>query len=59
MFFASGTGSLAASVDLNDVHDPVGDLNQNLKVALGYKTADPLAARSAAWAIARTWRAAS
>lgn len=38
MFFASGAGSLAASVDLNDVHDPVGDLNQNLKVALGYKT---------------------
>jgi hypothetical protein len=38
VFFASGAGSLAASVDLNDVHDPVGDLNQNLKVALGYKT---------------------
>ncbi|HEY0680854.1 MAG TPA: conjugal transfer protein TraF [Steroidobacter sp.] len=38
MFFASGAGSLAASVDLNDVHDPVGDLNQNMKVALGYKT---------------------
>jgi hypothetical protein len=38
VFFASGRGSLAASVDLNDVHDPVGDLNQNLKVALGYKT---------------------
>lgn len=38
VFFASGKGSLAASVDLNDVHDPVGDLNQNLKVALGYKT---------------------
>ena len=38
LFFASGRGSLAASVDLNDVHDPVGDLNQNAKVALGYKT---------------------
>lgn len=38
VFFASGAGSLAASVDLNEVHDPVGDLNQNLKVALGYKT---------------------
>ncbi|WP_129649203.1 conjugal transfer protein TraF [Peristeroidobacter agariperforans] len=38
VFFASGRGSLAASVDLNDVHDPVGDLNQNAKVALGYKT---------------------
>jgi hypothetical protein len=38
VFFASGAGSLATSVDLNDVHDPVGDLNQNLKVALGYKT---------------------
>lgn len=38
VFFASGAGSLAASVDLNDVHDPVGDLNQNMKVALGYKT---------------------
>ena len=38
VFFASGAGSLAASSDLNDVHDPVGDLNQNLKVALGYKT---------------------
>lgn len=38
VFFASGKGSLAASVDLNDVHDPVGDLNQNAKVALGYKT---------------------
>lgn len=39
LFFASGAGSIAASVDLNDVHDPVGDLNQNMKVALGYKTA--------------------
>jgi len=38
VFFASGAGSLAASVDLNEVHDPVGDLNQNLKLALGYKT---------------------
>lgn len=38
LFFASGAGSLAASVDLNDVHDPVGDLNQNMKIALGYKT---------------------
>jgi hypothetical protein len=39
LFFASGAGSLAASVDLNDVHDPVGDLNQNMMLALGYKTA--------------------
>lgn len=38
MFFASGAGVLSASVDLNDVHDPVGDLNQNMNVALGYKT---------------------
>ncbi len=41
VFFASGRGSLAASVDLNDVHDPVGDLNQNAKIALGYKTQTP------------------
>jgi hypothetical protein len=38
MFFAGGAGVVSASVDLNDVHDPVGDLNQNLNVALGYKT---------------------
>jgi len=41
LLFAGGAGSLAASVDLNDVHDPVGDLNQGLKVALGYKTQTP------------------
>jgi len=38
LFFAGGAGVLSAAVDLNDVHDPVGDLNQNLNVALGYKT---------------------
>jgi hypothetical protein len=37
-FFAGGAGSLSASVDLNDVRDPVGDAYQNLNVALGYKT---------------------
>lgn len=37
-FFADGRGSLSAAVDLNDVHDPVGDLNQNFAVSLGYKT---------------------
>jgi hypothetical protein len=37
-FFAGGAGSISAAIDLNDVHDPVGDLNQNLNVALGYKT---------------------
>jgi hypothetical protein len=42
VFFASGRGSLSASVDLNEVHDPVGDLNQNMTVALGYKTATKL-----------------
>lgn len=38
LFFAGGAGSISAAIDLNDVHDPVGDLNQNLNVALGYKT---------------------
>ncbi len=38
VFFADGRGTLSASVDLNEVHDPVGDLNQNLAVSLGYRT---------------------
>lgn len=38
LMFADGAGSLSASVDLNEVHDPVGDLNQGVNVALGYKT---------------------
>lgn len=38
LLFAGGAGSLSTSIDLNEVHDPVGDLNQGLKVALGYKT---------------------
>lgn len=37
LLFAKGAGSLSATVDLNEVHDPVGDLNQGLTVALGYK----------------------
>lgn len=40
--FAGGAGSLSATVDLNDVHDPVGDLNQNAAISLGYKTKTPL-----------------
>lgn len=39
--FAGGAGSLSASVDLNDVHDPVGDLSQGMFVAVGYKTETP------------------
>jgi F plasmid transfer operon, TraF, protein len=38
LLFAEGAGSVSAAIDLNDVHDPVGDLNQGLAVALGYKT---------------------
>lgn len=36
--FANGAGTLSANADLNEVHDPVGDLNQNASIALGYKT---------------------
>jgi len=36
--FAGGAGTLSGSVDLNAVHDPVGDLTQGAHVALGYKT---------------------
>lgn len=38
LLFARGAGHLSASADLNEVHDPVGDLNQDVSVALGYKT---------------------
>ncbi len=36
--FAGGAGSISAAVDLNDVHDIVGDLHQGLTLAVGYKT---------------------
>jgi hypothetical protein len=39
--FAGGAGSLNASVNLNEVHDPVGDLNQNAHLAVGYRTRTP------------------
>lgn len=42
LLFADGAGSLSASLDLNEVHDPVGDLNKNVHLALGYKTATSL-----------------
>jgi hypothetical protein len=38
LLFAGGAGSISAAVDLNDVHDIVGDLHQGLTVAVGYKT---------------------
>ena len=41
LLFAGGAGSLSTTVDLNDVHDPVGDLNQGFTVALGYRTKTP------------------
>jgi hypothetical protein len=36
--FAGGAGSLTASVDLNEVHDPVGDLAQSASVQIAYAT---------------------
>ena len=41
LMFAGGAGALSTAVDLNDVHDPVGDLQQNVVVSLGYKTQTP------------------
>lgn len=41
MLFAGGAGSISATVDLNEVHDIVGDLNQGLTLAVGYKTQTP------------------
>lgn len=37
-FFADGRGTLSGALDLNEVRDPVGDLNQSFAVSLGYKT---------------------
>jgi hypothetical protein len=39
--FAGGAGHLSARVDLNDVHDPVGDLAQHAQVTLAYQTRTP------------------
>ncbi len=41
MMFADGRGNIAATVDLDDVHDAVGDLQQGFTAAIGYNTRTP------------------
>lgn len=38
LFFAGGAGTVTARMDLNEVHDPVGDLEQAASVGVAYRT---------------------